>query len=152
LQLRGGESYKKPQSCTEEFYVGELRALLECLEEEHPVRTLILHGLDNEYPTESVSIGKFRLDVQRKEVFYGNRELHLTPTGFEIFALLLRNKGKVFSWKEIKNYLNKPHWGDQDVRKHIYLLRNRLNSYEINKDVIKNIRGFGYRFEESKNL
>lgn len=45
--------------------------------------------------------GDLKVDEHLRQVFVGNREVRLTPKEFEILALLLRNKGQVFSIEQI---------------------------------------------------
>jgi len=70
----------------------------------------------------------------------------LTPVEFKILHLLARNPGKVFTRDRILDHL----WGnekavlDRTVDVHIKNLRDKLGKAG---DVIKNVRGVGYKLE-----
>jgi len=88
-----------------------------------------------------------RLTLQPEDfkAFYNGEELSLTLKEFEILMLLLKNKGKTLSHETILSRV----WGynfDGDgsaVHTHIKNLRAKLP-----ENIIKNVRGVGYRIEE----
>lgn len=75
-----------------------------------------------------------------------DKEIELTRKEFEILIYLLENKNKVFSREEIKDKIwdkNK----ESDIRlvdTHVKNLRTKLGEYG---DIIKTIRGYGYKIE-----
>ena len=94
----------------------------------------------------TLSIGNLSIDPERFEVMIEQKPVILTPVEFKILLLLVQNHGKVFSRERILNHL----WGnektvvDRTVDVHIKNLRDKLGPAE---DLIKNIRGVGYKLQ-----
>ncbi|MBU0650836.1 response regulator transcription factor [bacterium] len=89
------------------------------------------------------------MDLNKFEVLYKGQKIDLTTTEFNILKLLASKKGWVFSRDQILNNL----WGDEKyvidrtIDVHIKHLRTKLG--EAGK-YIKNVRGMGYKLEESR--
>ncbi|MGC9325280.1 MAG: response regulator [Desulfomonilia bacterium] len=87
------------------------------------------------------------IDPERFQVLVHGDPVALTPVEFKILHLLAAHKGKVFTRDRILDHL----WGgekaviDRTVDVHIKNLREKLGS---TGDLIKNIRGVGYKLEE----
>ena len=97
-----------------------------------------------------------RAEVQRV-IIRENQEIELTYTEFEIFKLLAKHPGIVFSKERIYDIVWKESYsGDynivmshiRNIREKIKLLRQKLST--TGRDYIKNVWGVGYRF--NKNL
>ena len=92
--------------------------------------------------------GLLTIDLESYQVFVEGKNIELTSTEFRIVKLLLSKKSKVFSRYEILDYL----WGndkivlDRTIDVHIRNLREKLGKAG---NLIKNIRGVGYKLEES---
>ena len=86
------------------------------------------------------------IDPERFDVQVNGEHVTLTPVEFKILHLLARNPGKVFTRDRILDHL----WGnekavlDRTVDVHIKNLRDKLGKAG---DVIKNVRGVGYKLE-----
>ena len=87
------------------------------------------------------------IDLESYQVFVEGKNIELTSTEFKIVKLLLSKKNKVFSRYDILDYL----WGndkivlDRTIDVHIRNLREKLGKAG---QLIKNIRGVGYKLEE----
>lgn len=87
------------------------------------------------------------IDSEKHKVLYKNEEINLSITEFKILNLLVSNKGVVFSREKIIERL----WNyEKDINErtidvHIKNLREKLKDAG---NMIKNIRGVGYKFEE----
>ncbi|MBN1622255.1 MAG: response regulator transcription factor [Endomicrobiales bacterium] len=87
------------------------------------------------------------VDLDKYSVELNNKKISLTTTEFKILELLASNKEKVFTRDQILNHL----WGqekivvDRTIDVHIRHLREKLGS---SANLIKNIRGVGYKLEE----
>ncbi|MFO7897188.1 MAG: response regulator [Candidatus Cloacimonadales bacterium] len=97
-----------------------------------------------------IKIGKsLQIDLQKHKVFVDEQELNLTTTEFKILKLLSSRLGWVYSRNQILDYL----WGndkivvDRTVDVHIRNLRHKLGNC---KDLVKNIRGVGYKIEQDQ--
>jgi two-component system response regulator VanR len=88
---------------------------------------------------------KLTLRPEEFKALYDGGDINLTHREFEILALLLQNKGRTISHETILSRV----WGydfDGDgstVHTHIKNLRSKLP-----ENIIKNVRGVGYRIEE----
>ncbi len=98
--------------------------------------------------SKKIKIGKsLIIDLEKYEVFVSNRKVNLTVTEFRILQCLAEKKGIVFTRDRILDYL----WGeekavlDRTVDVHIKHLREKLGKPG---ELIKNIRGIGYKLEE----
>jgi two-component system phosphate regulon response regulator PhoB/two-component system alkaline phosphatase synthesis response regulator PhoP len=87
------------------------------------------------------------IDLEKYEVSVKGHRVDLTSTEFKILRLLASKKGWVFTREQILDYL----WGDEKivvdrtVDVHIRNLREKLGPAAA--DLIKNIRGVGYKME-----
>ena len=90
-----------------------------------------------------------RIDLDKFEVTVDQEKVNLTSTEFKILKLLVERLGWVYSRNQILDYL----WGnekivlDRTIDVHIKNLREKLG---IAGKLIKNIRGVGYKLEETK--
>lgn len=86
------------------------------------------------------------INLSKYEVKLENERIDLTPTEFKILKILAERQGWVFSRDQLLDYL----WGhdkivvDRTIDVHIKNLREKLKSCG---DLIKNIRGVGYKLE-----
>ena len=86
------------------------------------------------------------IDTEKHEVTVKGQMIDLTSTEFRILKLFVSNKSKVFSRYDILDYL----WGDEKIvldrtiDVHIKNLRDKLGKAG---QLIKNIRGIGYKLE-----
>ncbi len=94
-----------------------------------------------------LSLGHLVIDDQAKEVRLNGATLPLTPREYALIRLLASEPGRVFSAQEIIEQA----WGterfvsSEDVKKYIYLLRQKLERDPQNPTVIVTVRGFGYK-------
>lgn len=78
-----------------------------------------------------------------------NIEINITPKEFEILTYFINNQNIAISREALLNKL----WGydyygdDRTIDTHIKMLRNNLGKY---RDLIKTVRGIGYKFEIKK--
>lgn len=89
----------------------------------------------------------FLIYPKKYKVFINDEEINLTKTEFNILLALYKRKGEVLSREELLDIL----WGmdkiviDRTIDVHIKHLRDKLKNYG---DLIKNVRGVGYKFEK----
>ena len=97
----------------------------------------------------TISIGGIMLNDASKIVTVDDEVVSLTPTEYEILKLLMQNKGRVISQKEIyEKVRNEIAFGAENtVAVHIRHLREKI---EINPSEPRNLKvvwGHGYKFE-----
>lgn len=95
---------------------------------------------------ENIHYGNIIIDLNSHNVKINNIPIELTRKEFEILVFLIENKNKVLSREEIKNKV----WEDNNftdlrsVDTHIKNLRMKLGE---NGDMVKTIRGYGYKID-----
>jgi len=91
--------------------------------------------------------GSITLDLERHEVWVEEKRVELTAVEFNLLKILLSKKGWVFTRDKLLDLL----WSgekivtDRTVDVHISNLRSKLGKAG---ELIRNIRGVGYKFEE----
>lgn len=101
-------------------------------------------------PTETTEVyqdADLRLDVSKKEVHVGARQVKLSPTEFRLLSVLVQNRGIVLSADQLLDLC----WGDSyagrgTVRQGIGLLRKRLGEASEGRELVETVKGFGYRY------
>ncbi|BCS55928.1 response regulator transcription factor [Geobacter sp. SVR] len=112
-----------------------IKAVMRRLEVEEPVRDLL-------------SVGAIAIDKQRHLVMSAGQEVELTSTEYKLLLYLAERIGRVISrerlLQDVWSYNNA---GDtRTVDTHITRLRGKLGAPG---DLIKTVRGFGYKMEEN---
>ncbi|ABK61179.1 MULTISPECIES: response regulator transcription factor [Clostridium] len=95
--------------------------------------------------------GKLRLNINTCTLYKENIEVYLTSTEYKILFYLLENKGKVFTKKQIFEYVwEEPFYGDDNaIMVHISNLRDKIEDDSKNPHYIKTIRGLGYKLDSN---
>jgi len=94
------------------------------------------------------------IDVNRKKVTTDGDVAPLTYKEFELLNYLIQNQGETVSRKELIDLV----WGDEELEQipnertvdvHIRRLRSKIAGYE---DIIRTVRGGGYRFDQHPDV
>ena len=110
----------------------------------------ILRRSRGEAPEEPTTIGPFRFDRERHQVFVHGREIHLTPTEYRLLEYLLQRPGRVFSREQLLDKV----WGlgyfgeTRTVDVHVRRLRAKLGK---DAGLIRTVTGVGYAAELPKS-
>jgi DNA-binding response OmpR family regulator len=94
-----------------------------------------------------LAFGQLEIDDERKEVRLHGKHIELSPKEYDLLKLLTSKPGRVFSHREIIDAI----WTDsqfassEDVKKYIYLLRNKIEDDPDDPKFILTVRGFGYK-------
>jgi DNA-binding response OmpR family regulator len=94
-----------------------------------------------------MNFGQLEIDDERKEVRLHGKRIELSPKEYDLLKLLTSKPGRVFSHREIIDSI----WSDsqfassEDVKKYIYLLRNKIEDDPDAPQFILTVRGFGYK-------
>jgi two-component system phosphate regulon response regulator PhoB len=92
--------------------------------------------------------GRVTIDVARGRAEVSGEPLDLTPTEFQLLALLVSQAGRVVRRKELIEQV----WGgkaphtDRAVDAHIKAIRRKLGAA---RDCLETVRGIGYRFSDA---
>lgn len=97
-------------------------------------------------------LGGIMLDDDAKTVTVDGEHVSLTPREYEIVKFLMKNKGKVFSPKEIyRNVWNEqPLGAENTVAVHIRHIREKIEIDSQNPRYLKVVWGQGYKMEDIK--
>ncbi len=102
-------------------------------------------------PPEVLRAGELRLDLRGHQVWRGERPVELTPTEFELLALLARHPGQVFPRSALLELLQ--NYGESSIRTidtHIWSLRRKLEPDPERPRYLLTVRGVGYKFRSDR--
>ena len=106
-----------------------------------------INKIMSKYTKESIiKINDIKFDLDKMLVYKKDKEIKLTSLEIKILQLLFLNKGKVVSRNTILDKIWE--WTGNDVDDHtvtVYLKRIRE---KLNSDIIKTVKGIGYRIDE----
>src|ERR1051325_6670237 len=93
--------------------------------------------------------GPFRLDLEQRLLSHKGNPVTLPPKAFQALMLLVERQGQVVSKDELMNLLWPDHFVEEsNLSQSIFLLRKALGE-SGQKKYIENVRGRGYRFNET---
>ncbi len=98
-----------------------------------------------------ITIRNLTLYTESLRVERNGQEIHLTSTEYKILELLMTNKNKVFTKKNIFESVWEEYYYNEDnvIMVHMSKLRDKIE--DENDKYIKTIRGLGYKFEGDDN-
>jgi len=128
---------------TKPFGVGELLAR---------IRVALRKAMPAEEgkPEAMYSLGNIKVDFERRLVFRGEEEVHLTPIEYKLLSVLLKHRGKVVTHRQ----LLKEVWGPSYVEQNPYLrifilnLRRKLEDDPTRPQYLLTEPGVGYRLRD----
>ncbi len=125
---------------TKPFGVGELIAR---------VRVALRHAASAGGSAESAEFvaGDLRVDLGRRQVFVGGREVRLTPIEYKLLAHLVKNAGKVLTHRQLLHQVWGPEYGDENhyVRVYVGQLRRKIEADPARPRYLRTEPGVGYR-------
>jgi len=127
---------------TKPFGIAELLARM---------RVALRHSQAASAPEQTViEAGALRIELDKREVSVGGREVKLTPTEYQLLTLLARNAGKVLTHRQILQEIWGPAYADQShyVRVHMAELRKKIEVDPARPKLIVTEQGVGYRLRE----
>ena len=97
-----------------------------------------------------LEVGGLSMNIVTKQVNVDGKEVRLTPTEFKILALLLKNKGRVFSINDIyENVWDEPGYNAENtVAVHIRKIREKIEINPNDPKYLKVVWGVGYKIEK----
>lgn len=98
-----------------------------------------------------LSYGEIKVDMLRRAVWAGERQVHLTPTEFHILAIMMRQPGYPVSRERIiDRVLGADFEGfDRTVDAHVSNLRRKVERAANGARYIHTVYGVGYRFGDA---
>jgi DNA-binding response OmpR family regulator len=100
-------------------------------------------------PEQVINAGDVAIDVSRRSVTVGGRAIELTPTEFDLLALLARDPGRVFSRLQMLDRIQGDAYEgyERTIDAHIKNLRQKIEPDPRKPVYIHTVYGVGYRFE-----
>ena len=106
-------------------------------------------GGEREQAPPPIVAGQITIDLERRVVMVGGRTVELTPTEFELMALLARHPGRVFSRLElldrVQGYAFEGY--ERTVDAHIKNLRQKIEPDPKRPRYVLTVFGVGYKLE-----
>jgi two-component system, OmpR family, KDP operon response regulator KdpE len=101
-------------------------------------------------PGTEVILGDIRVDLERRQVFRDDEEVHLTPIEYKLLSVLIKHRGKVVTHRQ----LLKEVWGPAHTEHNPYLrifvlnLRRKLEADPARPAYLLTEPGVGYRLRD----
>jgi len=98
----------------------------------------------------SLEFGELRIELARRQVMVGGREVHLTPIEYKLLVLLAQNAGRVLTHRQIirevwgTSYAGQTH----HVRVHMAELRKKIENDPARPRLLLTEPGVGYRLKD----
>jgi two-component system KDP operon response regulator KdpE len=128
---------------TKPFGLGELLAR---------VRVALRHAAaaPGSAQTEVFVTGALKVDLQKRRVFVGDTEIHLTPIQYRLLSVLVRHAGKVLTHRQILKEVWGPAYADNTHYLRIYMsqLRQKLEAEPTQPEYLLTESGVGYRLKD----
>ncbi|GLH73499.1 DNA-binding response regulator [Geothrix limicola] len=111
------------------------------------VRVALRHANPEAGEQPVFTLGRWRVDLAKRQVFVEDQEVHLTPLEYSLFTTLIRHAGKVVTHRQ----LLKEVWGGAAGAQPLYLrvymtqLRHKLEEEPSRPRYLKTEPGVGYR-------
>ena len=114
------------------------------------IRRFYDFGGSKEKQDEKVIIGELMLDQRECKLYKKNREIDLTYMEYKLLKLFMTEPGRVFTKAQIFELVweNEYYYTDNTVVVYISKLRDKIEDDSKNPQLIKPVRGLGYRFEK----
>jgi DNA-binding response OmpR family regulator len=106
---------------------------------------VVLRRVSGDTAAEVIRVGNVSLDRAHYEVQIEKRTVTLTPTEFEIMAVLMSQAGRIYSRSQLLNSIHGVAFESYEraIDSHIRNLRRKLEP----DDLIVTVHGVGYKFE-----
>jgi two-component system KDP operon response regulator KdpE len=128
---------------TKPFGVGELLAR---------IRVALRHRSVSASGSSQFSSGDLRVDLNRRQVFVADKEIHLTPIEYKLLTTLIKHAGRVLTHRQLLRDVWGPNSSDQTQYLRVYMgqLRHKLEQNPSRPVHLLTEPGVGYRlrFEE----
>lgn len=93
-----------------------------------------------------------KIDLERREIWKNDQHVALTPTEGKLMKIMLANRGKVLTHKElvllVQGYQTTDWEAPEIMRPLVSRLRRKLALFDGGEDWIVNVRGTGYVFDK----
>ena len=117
------------------------------------VRTIFRRAAAEPESRDVIETGELRIDLEEHRVVLAGRAIDLTPTEFEILAVMARQPRRVFSRLQIMEQAQGDAFEgyERTIDAHIKNIRIKLEPNPKKPIYIHTVFGVGYKFEAEKN-
>ncbi|HTX89883.1 MAG TPA: response regulator transcription factor [Anaerolineales bacterium] len=114
------------------------------------IHTIMRRAGQIPHPSDRLQAGAISLDRETHTVTVGGNPVHLTPSEFDLLALLMNAPGRVFTRLDLLEDLQGTSFEGvaRTIDVHIRNLRTKIETDPANPRYIETIFGIGYRFAE----
>src|SRR5258705_307005 len=104
-------------------------------------------GASHEGDDAMFRVGELRVDLVRRQVFVGDKEMHLTPIEYKLLTTLVRYAGKVVTHQQLLREVWGPSHTEQAHYARVYMahLRHKLEAEPARPRYLLTESGVGYR-------
>ncbi len=108
----------------------------------------ILRRVGRQPVGETILSGDLSIDLQKREVLVGGRDIHLTPTEFDLLRVMAEHPGRVFTRAQLLDTAAGVSFEgyDRAVDSHIKNLRQKIESDPRKPRYVLTVFGVGYKF------
>jgi two-component system KDP operon response regulator KdpE len=98
----------------------------------------------------AVSVGELEIDLARRTVTSGGRELHLTPIEFDLLRVLAQNRGRLVTHRTLLQEVWGPGYAEEThyLRVHIAHIRSKIEPDPSRPVYVLTEPGVGYRLRD----
>lgn len=99
-----------------------------------------------------VEIDDLRIDLDRRQVAQAGREIHLTPTEYDVLKFLVQHAGRLVTHRMLLQAVWGPEHVDETQYLHVFMsqLRRKLEPEPARPRYILTEPGVGYRLRTSR--
>ena len=110
------------------------------------IRAVLRRAGKDAVPTEVLRVADIVLDQQSRYVKVEGRLINLTPSEFDLLAVLMASPGRAFSRQDLLDRLSASAWVERTIDVHVRNLRAKIEPDAANPRYIETVFGVGYRF------
>ncbi len=116
------------------------------------IRAVLRRAGQETAATGLLRVADVTLDPDSRLVKVGERLVDLTPSEFQLLAVLMAAPGRVFSRQDLLDQLQGSAWVERTVDVHVRNLRSKIESNPGQPRYIETVFGVGYRFRSDIGL
>jgi two-component system KDP operon response regulator KdpE len=96
-----------------------------------------------------IQIGALKIDVNRRLLWRGDDEVHLSPTEFDLLAFMMKNAGAPLTHVKMLRSIWGPEYGNEleYLRAYVRMLRKKIETDPARPEYILTEPWVGYRFQ-----
>ena len=98
------------------------------------------------------STGLVQVDDAKMQVVLKDVNLDLTALEFQMFAVMFKEPGRIYSRQQLMDTIYNDHRvvSDRTIDSHIKKLRKKISSIYDSHDLIQSVYGVGYKYEPAE--